>query len=175
MVGPFIDRPWAVGLPLVGLSVLAVAAGLSGLYPELRTVSPGLSTAGLVFALIGSVAAVAMIGLAAYGFVAEVILGRNPSPPIQFFLNVARAMAFGFAFGLLAFGLAGWRPQLPSRRASRLLVGGGLVLFVPVALELLGFVADVKAPAWSVFLAMLLVAIDTVAVGYGLRSGGSAT
>ncbi len=170
VVGPFLDRPWAVGLPLVGLAVLAVAAGLFGLYPQLRSGSPRLAGAGLLFGAVGGLAALGMIALAVAGFVSEAILGQNPAPPVDFFTNVALAMAAGYAFGLLAFGIAGWRAELPSRTVSRLLVAGGLVFSVPVALELLGFVANVAAPAWSVFLAMLLVAIDAVAVGYSLRS-----
>ncbi|PSP76939.1 hypothetical protein BRC81_11375 [Halobacteriales archaeon QS_1_68_20] len=174
VVGPFVDRPWAVGLPLVGLAVLAVAAGLVGLYPQLRRDAPWSARAGLVFAAVAGFAAAVMIALAAAGYVSDAVLGQNPEPPIQLFKNVSLAMAAGYAFGLLAFGIAGLRTELPTRTVGRLLLAGGLVFSVPVVLELLGFVADVAAPAWTVFLAMLIVAFDVIAVGYSLRSRAGA-
>lgn len=83
------DRNWAVGLILVVLAVLAVAAGLLGLYPRLREQVPRLATGGAVCMLVAGFAA--LIALVAVAVVAIYGLAMDPPPPILFFRAVLPA------------------------------------------------------------------------------------
>jgi len=167
---PVTDWHWAAGLLLVGAAVLAVAAGLAGLYPAVRDRAPRLAAVGVAFAGLAAAAASALIVLVGSAVVAESALGVDLQPPSRAFAAVALAMGGGFAVGLATFGVAGLRTGTPERGTALLLIAGGALLSGPVAVELLGLAVDGTTPPWVLFPVIGLVAIDVLAVGLRLRS-----
>lgn len=163
------DRSWATGLVLVGLAVVTVTVGLFGLYPRVNDRAPWLALAGAGAAAVAGVAALVLIALAAIALVAGI--ARLPVPePMGAFAALGLSMAGGLSLGLLLFGGASWRTAIPSRAVGGLLIAGGAALLAPVAVELLGPAFGVATPAWLLFGAIGAVALDTLAVGYGLRT-----
>jgi hypothetical protein len=56
---------------------------------------------------------------------------------------------------------------------GRLLIGGGVLPLVPVVGELLRIVIGLGPPLWVLFVALGVVALDALAVGYSLRSAST--
>jgi uncharacterized membrane protein len=166
----FTDWFWASGILLIGLAVVAVAVGLFGLYPQASDRDSRLAVTGAVFAAIAGIAALSLVAMLGLAIAAEVALGVDSAEPIAIFGIVALLMAGGFSLGFLMFGIAGWRTGIPSRTVGKLLLVGGVLLLVPVVIEVLGLVFEIGTPLWVFFPVLGLVAIDALAVGYTLRS-----
>lgn len=166
-LGTVTDWAWVSGLVLVGLAVMAAAAGLLGLYPRVHDRARWLPFAGPLGALIAGAAGVGLIVMGATAFLAEGALGMELAEPKGPFKLVAFSMASGISLGFLSLG-ASWLADVPSRAVGKLLVAGGAVLFVPVVGELLRFSVGIGPPPWVLFPALALVSIDTLAVGYSL-------
>jgi hypothetical protein len=162
------DWSWVSGLVLIGLAVMTVATGLLGLYPQVHDQARWLTLAGTVCALIAGAAGFGLVVMGSTALLAEGALGVELSDPKGLFKLLAFLMASGFSFGFLTFGAVSWRAGVPSRVAGKLLVAGGAVLFVPVVGELLQFGFGIGPPPWVLFLALALVSLDTLAVGYRL-------
>lgn len=165
----FTDWFWASGILLIGLAVVAVAVGLFGLYPQVSDRDPRLAVTGAVFAAIAGIAG-SLVAMMGFAIGAEVALGMNSPKPTAIFGIVALLMAGGFSLGFLMFGIVGWRTGILSRTVGNLLLVGGVLLLVPVVVELLGLVSEIETPPWVFFPVIGLVAIDALAVGYTLRS-----
>ena len=166
-----VDWPWLVGVVLVGLGVVAVAFGLLGLYSRPNDRFPRLAAAGAGSATISGTAGVFLLALSGLTAGSMVISSFEFSVGMRTFAVIAFAMAGGYAFGSLSFGIAGRRGAGLSGRTSQLLVGGGTLLLVPAVGGLLQFSFGIDQPPWIFFPFLGLVAIDTVAVGITLRSG----
>lgn len=166
------DWAWVSGLVLVGMAVVAVAEGLFELYHQTRDHAPRLATVGGLSGVIAGVAAFALIAMGGVAFVGEGWFGMDLGKPIGVFVVVTFSMACGFSLGFLSFGAAGWRTDGISRTTSRLLLLGGMVLLVPIAGELLrgGLGIGSGIPPWILLPVLGLVTLDTLAVGYSLRT-----
>lgn len=166
------DWAWAVGLVLVGLGVLAVAAGLFGLSRLVDDGAPGLAAAGAAGAGIAALAGLSLVAFAGVAAVGEAALGLSVPRPFRAFAVVVLATGGGLSLGLLSIGAAGLRTGAYPRSAAALLAAGGLVLLAPVALELAGPVGGFDTPRWVGVPAVALTALDALAVGLALRARG---
>lgn len=167
-LGTVTDWSWVSGLVLVGLAVMAVAAGLLGLYPQVHNRARWLTLTGAVCAVIAGAAGFSLIVMGSTALLAEGALGVEISNPKGLFKLIAFSMAGGFSLGFLSFGAVSWRANVPSRVVGKLLVVGGAVLFVPVVSEFLRFAFGIGLPPWVLFPALALISIDTLLVGYSL-------
>jgi len=127
---------------------------------------------GALLAGIAGIAALSLIGSIGIVLVAELALSMSVPRPTDVFVVVALVMASGFSLGFLLFGVGARRTDTIPRTVSHLLVLGGGLLLAPVLVELLGFVYPVTTPPWVLFPILGLVALDTLAIGYVLSSGG---
>lgn len=167
------DWAWASGILLIGFAVIGVAVGLFGLYPQTNEGAPRLAFTGVLFAGIAAIAALILI--VSTGIILLFGLGTvtSSSMTVEIFLLGALSMAGGFSLGFLLFGIAGRRVSTISSRVCHLLVGGGLLLLLPVVVETLGFVTNVSTPAWILFPILGVMAIDMLAIGHLLPQGGT--
>lgn len=166
------DWAWVSGIVLVGLGVVAVAAGLFGLYPRTQDHTPRVATVGVLSGVIAGAAALGLIAMGGFALIGEGAFGMDLGKPMGVFMVVTLSMAGGFSLGFLSFGIAGWRTEAISRTTSELLLLGGAVLLVPVASEILrrGIGIEIGIPPW-IFLPVLgLVILDTLVIGYVLRT-----
>lgn len=163
------DWAWVAGLALVGVGVLATVTGLLGLYPGVSERAMLPASAGLFGAAVAGAAALALLAMAGVALVGGAVLGAELGKPTAVFTAVALSMAGGLTLGYLAFGLAGWRAGHPSCRTGQLLAVAGLLLLVPTLGELLEKGVGVRPPAWLFLPVLVLVALDTLAVGNAIR------
>lgn len=160
------DRPWLVGIALVGVAVLTAALGLLGLHRRASVDSPTVAVAGAAFATTAGVASLVVLAVAGVAL---------PRPDVAFsvgktgFVVLSLTMAAGYALGFLAYGIGLLRSNASPNRVGVLLTAGGLLLVVPVVAGVLQLGTSLVLPAWVVFPTLGLVAVDTVAVGHSLR------
>jgi hypothetical protein len=166
------DWAWASGIVLAGGAVIAAAVGLLGFYPLVTEHAPRVAFTGALLAGIAGIAALSLIGSIGIVLVAELALSMSVPRPTDVFVVVALVMASGFSLGFLLFGVGARGTDTIPRTGSHLLVLGGGLLLAPVLVELLGFVYPVTTPPWVLFPILGLVALDTLAIGYILSSGG---
>lgn len=166
----FTDQAWAVGLVLVGVAVVAATLGLLGLYPRINDTAPVLAKAGALFSVIGGTAALALPAGVAVILAADVAVGPNLRLLKGAFMTLALLMAGGYSLGFSSFGIGSLRTGVPSRTVGRLLVVGGVVLFVPVVGHLLRLGFEIGLPPWVALLMLGLSAVLTLSVGYRLDS-----
>ncbi|WP_143423303.1 hypothetical protein [Halegenticoccus soli] len=166
---PLTDLSWVSGLVLIALAVVSVAAGLVGLYPRVNNRTPKLALAGVGAATVAGVAALGLVGLTGVAVWNEFDFGLIVANPMRVFMLVGLLIAGGFSLSLLLFGAAVWKTESSSRTVGGLLIVGGGALLAPVAVELLGLLFEVNAPAWLLFPVIGGLALDTAAVGYSLR------
>lgn len=167
------DWAWVSGIGLVGLAVMAVAVGLLGLYPRVTVETPRLAMLGVLSAVVAGVAALGLLAMGVIALVGEGALGMDLGKPVGIFVAVTLSMAGGFSLGFLSIGAAGRRSDAIPRTSSRLLLLGGALLLVPILGELLrrGFGVEAGIPPW-IFLPVLgLVTLNTLVIGYSLRTG----
>lgn len=165
------DWAWASGILLIGFAVMGVAVGLFGLYPQTNERAPRLAFTGAIFAGIAAIAALIVIVSTGIILLFGLGMGTNFPMPVEIFLVVALSMSGGFSLGFLLFGIAIWKISTISSRVGHLLVGGGLLLLLPVVVESLGLVSNVSTPPWLLFPILGAVAIDILAIGYLLPQG----
>ena len=161
---------WVSGLVLVGSSVVAIGVGLLGTFPQVRDQAPWLARIGALCATVAGVAAVGLILLVGTAVTAAVTLGVPLPKPMGVFQVLALAMAGGLALGFVLLGVARVRTGGTSDIPGSLLVTGGVVLLVPVLGELLRMGVGIGTPPWILFGALGVLALDSLAVGYSLRS-----
>ncbi len=164
------DRSWIAGISLVGFGVVAAAFGLLGLHPRASVDSRRLAVAGAAFAATAAIAGSVVLALAGLTGVAMHLPDVAFSVGKQEFVVLSLTMAAGYALGFLSYGIGIYRSSSEPDRTGVLLTTGGLLLLLPVAAGVLQFTGWSALRAWVVFLTLGLVAVDTVAVGLGLRS-----
>lgn len=169
---PVTNLAWVSGLVLVGLGFLALAGGISGLYPTPSSRHSRLATLGVLGSFVAGVAALGVIGMAVTALIGEGVLGMDLGKPVGIFGVVALAMVGGIALGELSAGTAGFRSEAISRTTSLLLLVGGGVLTVPVVAEVLrwGFGIETGIPQWIFLPALALIILDSLALGQTVRS-----
>lgn len=165
-----IDWSWLVGIALVGLAVLTAAIGLLGLQPRVRIESPWLAFAGAMFATAAGLAGLVVLVLTGLTGAAIHLPSMEFSVGQQAFVFLSLTMAAGYALGFLSFGIGSFRTSSISARVGNFLIAGGVLLLVPVGGGIAQLGVGIAMPAWIVFASLGLVAVDTVAVGTGLRS-----
>ncbi len=165
---------WVSGLVLVGSSVVVMAAGLLGMVPQGRERAPWLLRGGILCATVAGAAAVGLILLIGAAVTAAVTLGAALPKPMGVFQVLALGMAGGLALGFVLFGIVRMRADGPSDTPGGLLLAGGVVLLLPVLGELLRAGVGIGPPSWVLFVALGVLALDTLAVGYRLWSAASA-
>lgn len=177
LVGPVILTPvtewaWVAGIVIAGSAVVAVAAGLFGLYPRTTSHAPRLGRIGIVSGVIAVIAALILIAMGGIALLGAGMTGISLGKPMSLFVVVTLMLAVGFSGGFLSFGTVGLWDEGISRRVSRLLLFGGSVLLVPVAGGILrrGFGIQPGIPGWTFLPAIGLVTLSTLAIGYSLRS-----
>lgn len=161
---------WVSGLVLVGISVVATGVGLLGTFPQVRDRSPWLALTGTLCATAAGVAAVGLIVLVGTAVTAAVTLGAPLPKPWGTFQVLALAMAGGLSLGFVLFGVARMRAGGSSDTPGKLLMVGGAVLLLPVLGELLRMGVGIGTPPWVLFGALGTLALDSLAVGYSLRT-----
>ena len=161
---------WVSGLVLVGSSVVAIGVGLLGTFPQVRDQAPWLARIGALCATVAGVAAVGLIVLVGTAVTAAVTLGVPLPKPMGVFQVLALAMAGGLSLGFVLLGVARVRTGGASDIPGSLLVTGGVVLLVPVLGELLRMSVGIGPPPWVLFGALGVLALDSLAVGYSVRS-----
>lgn len=165
------DWSWVVGLVLISIAVVAVSAGLVGLYPQVKNHTPKLALAGVGAAIVAGVAAVGLITLVGTALGSQLVGDLTVYKPMRVFTLVAFLMSGGFSLGLSLFGAAIWQVGSASRTVGGLLMVGGVALLVPVLSELFGSIFGLNTPPWILFPVIIGVALDTVAIGYQLGTG----
>lgn len=165
------DWSWVVGLVLISMAVVAVSAGLVGLYPQVKNHTPKLALAGVGAAIVAGVAAVGLITLVGTALGSQLVGDLTVYKPMRVFTLVAFLMSGGFSLGLSLFGAAIWQVGSASRTVGGLLMVGGVALLVPVLSELFGSIFGLNTPPWILFPVIIGVALDTVAIGYQLGTG----
>lgn len=168
LLAPLTDWAWASGLLLIGFAILAVTAGLFGLYPQTTEQAPGVAVTGALFASLAASASISLIAGVGVILFAQMGLGTTASRPGELFVIIALLMVSGFALGLLFMGVAARRTASLSRNVGQLLVGGGLLLLLPVVIETVGLVSSIRTPPWLLFPIIGVVAIDMLAIGHRL-------
>lgn len=161
---------WVSGLVLVGSSVVAIGVGLLGTVPQVRDQVPWLSRIGALCATVAGVAAVGLILLVGTAVAVALTLGVPLPKPMGVFQILALAMAGGLSLGFGLLGVARVRTSGSSDIPGSLLVTGGVLLLVPVLGELLRMGVGIGTPPWILFGALGVLALDSLAVGYSLRS-----
>lgn len=163
---------WASGIALAGAAVFAAAAGLFGLYPTVSERAPRLATAGALGAAVAGGAALGLIAMGGIALVGEGAFGMDLGKPVGVFVALALTVAGGFSLGFLSVGTAGLRTGTTTRTTGALLLLGGAVLLVPIVGEVLrrGFGIEAGVPPWIFLPALGAVALDTLALGYWLRT-----
>lgn len=169
------DWSWVSGLALIGLAVVTVSVGLLGLYPQVNDRTPRLALAGAGAATVAGAAALGLIALVGVALGSEIVDGFTVSEPMRVFALLGLSMAGGFSLGLLLFGVATWQTEIPSRTVGILLIAGGVALLAPVVVEFLGLAFGVNTPLWLLFPVIGGVALDTVVIGYSLRTRATTT
>lgn len=164
------DRSWLVGIALVGFAVVTAALGLLGLHPRASVDSRKPAVAGAAFAATAVVAGSVVLALAGVTSVAIRLPNAEFSVGKQWFVVLSLTMAAGYALGFLSYGIGVLRSSSRLDRTGGLLTAGGLLLLLAVAAAVLQRSGWIVMPAWVVLLTLGLVAVDTVAVGLGLRS-----
>lgn len=172
-VASITEWSWVSGLVLVGSGVIAIGAGLLGTFPQRRNQAPWLSRMGALCATVAGVGALGLLVLVITGVTAAIVLDAALPKPMGVFQVLALAMAGGLSLGFVLFGLARVRTDSDSDTPGNLLVAGGVVLLVPVLGELLRIGVGIGTPPWAPFVALGVLALDTLAVGYSLRSVSS--
>jgi hypothetical protein len=172
-LAPVTEWAWVSGLALVGSSVVAIGAGLLGLVPQGRERTPWLLRGGIICATVAMAAAVGLLLLVGAAVTVAVALGAALPKPMGVFQVLALGMAGGLALGFVLFGVARLRFESPSDTPGRLLVAGGLVLLLAVLGELLRMAVGIGPPSWVVFIALGVLALDTLVVGHRLRSAST--
>lgn len=149
------------GAVIFMLGVLALSAGLLGLYPRHRARAPVLTRMSSVAVAMGAVAAlvagtwgVTALALSAFG----VPVAAWPPNPVFVVLYL------GVVLGLVGFGTAVLRAGLLSRRIGILLVLGGVIAGAPVLLGILP--ALPVRDAWVVASLLVVWAGTILAVGF---------
>lgn len=165
------DWSWAAGLVLISMAVVAVSAGLVGLYPQVKNQTPKLALAGVGAAIVAGVAALGLITLVGAALGSQLGGDLTVYKPMRAFTLVALLMSGGFSLGLFLFGAAIWQVDTASRTVGGLLMAGGVALLVPVISELFGSIFGLDTPLWVLFPVIIGVAFDTVAIGYQLGTG----
>lgn len=165
-----VDWSWLVGISLVGVTVIAAALGLFGLYPDGRRAFPRLAITGTAFATLAGVAGMVVLVLSALTGVAIQSPGHVFSVGKPAFVVLSLTMAVGYGLGFLSFGIGTLRSGASHGREGHLLTVGGVLLLLLVGGGVLQVGFGFDMPAWVVFLAIGLVAIDTITVGLHLRS-----
>lgn len=156
-------------LVLVGLAVLAIAAGLQGVSPTAADGrSSGLATAGSTFVVLAGAVALALtaLGITALGSAA---LGVDPGAPKAASMVIALGTAAGLALALITVGTVRWMADGTSATTPGLLVAGGAGLLVPVPGEVARRVIGVETPPWLLFPAIVGVGLATLAAGITVR------
>lgn len=166
---PLTDWYWTAGLVLVGAGVVSAAVGLVGLYPLASDRIPRLALLGLLCAAIAGITALGVILMVAIAIVTETA-GVALATPMDVFAILALSMAGGLSLGFLSFGVAIWRTRSYSRTAGGLLALGGGLLLVPTIGEVLRMGFGIGPPPWALFPLLALFCVDTLLVGYSLRS-----
>lgn len=164
------DLSWVAGIELVGLAVLSVAVGLSGLYPRVREAEPTLAFGGILSSIVAAGAAIVMLSMGGYALVAGGALGMELGTPKALFMTASLLMASGYGLGFALIGIALYRTKQTAGYTSPMLVIGGLSLLLPVAAELLRRGFGYEAPQWLFLPAIGVVTITTIAIGYTLRN-----
>lgn len=165
-----LDRAWLVGIALVGLAVVSAALGLLGLHRQTEAGSPVLAAAGAASATTAGLAGLVVLGLTGLTGAAMHLPSLEFSVGKRTFVVLSLTMAAGYALSFLCSGTGLFRSTATTGRVAWLLTAGGIVLLVPVVGGLLQLVLGIALPAWVVFASLGLVAVDTVAVGFSLRS-----
>lgn len=161
---------WATGLILVGMSVVAIGVGLLGTVPQVRDQAPWLAWTGALCATVAGVAAVGLVVLVGTAVTAAVTLDMALPKPMGVFQVLALTMAGGLTLGFVLLGAARVRTGGASDTLGSLLVMGGVILLVPVLGELFRMVVGIGTPPWILFGALVVLALDTLAVGYNFRT-----
>lgn len=165
------DWSWAAGLVLVSMAVVAVSAGLIGLYPRVKNQTPKLALAGAGAAIVAGVVAIGIITLVGAALGSQLLGDLTVYKPMRVFTMIGLLMAGGFSVGLFLFGAAIWQADSPSRTVGELLLAGCVALLIPVIIELFGPTFGVNTPPWVLFPVIIGIAFDTVAIGYHLGTG----
>lgn len=164
------DWAWVSGIVLIGFAVIAVTIGLFGLYQQIRARAPRVALLGAVFAAIAGTTAFILTVSLGIALFAKGALGITLPTPTGLFKLISLLMAGGFSLGFLLLGVGSWQIDVSSSLVGQLLMVGGLLLLIPVLVELLGLLFAVTMPAWALFPLLGLVAVDTLMAGYFLHS-----
>lgn len=162
------DWAWASGILLIGFAIIAVVVGLFGLYRQTSKRTPRVAVTGALFAGIAASAALGLIAGLCIVLVAELGLRLSVPRPTGMLVMIALTMAGGFSLAFLLFGIAARKAANIPRHTGLLLVGGGVLLLLPVIVETLGLVYSVGTPPWLLFPILGVLAIDMLVIGYRL-------
>jgi hypothetical protein len=166
---------WVSGIVLVGFAVIAVTAGQVGLYQRDTTQSSNLTTAAVLSAFVAGGGALALVTMGGVAYVGIGILGLELGTPKMLFKTIAFLTSSGYALGFSLFGIAGLRTESLSKTPSQLLLFGGVALLIPVVAMFLQAGFGVNTPEWLFIPALVVVAIDTLAIGYVLKNSTTDT
>ena len=169
-LAPVTEWSWVSGLVLVGSSVVAIGAGFLGMFPQVRDQAPWLARIGALCTTVAGVAAVGLILLVGTAVTAAVTPGAPLPKPMGVFRVLALAMAGGLSSGFVLFGVARVRIGGVSDTPGSLLVTGGVVLLVPILGEFLRMGVGIGTPPWVLFGALGVLTLDSLAIGYSVRS-----
>jgi hypothetical protein len=140
--------------------------GLLGLYPRVKTTTPRLGRAGIIFAILPGVF---FFGLFAVCSILAPLLGLPSLKTIvPSFDIIMKTMILCFAVALTLFGVGSLRTAVPSR------IAGGLLLVLAAAwFAFFGAlqVYHYDVPIWVTFVQTTMMAAPLVSLGYHLRTG----
>lgn len=154
---------WPLVVMGFGVTILAGALGLLGLYPALRPQAPRLARLGAV--------AAAVAGLGASSWIVSGTLGMGPwDLPEPVASVVLLGGLFGFLASLSLIGMAILRTSAHPRVIGGMLTLGGLALLAPLANELLGW----QPPEWLPVLLFGTYAAILLAAGIILHGSQAA-
>lgn len=164
---------WVSGIELVGLAVVAVTVGQVGLYQRVNTRRSKLTAAAVLSAFVAGGGALALITMGGVAYVGIGVLGLELGTPKVLFKAVSFLTGSGYALGFSLFGITGLRTESLSKTTSQLLLFGGVILLIPVVAVFLQAGFGVNTPGWLFIPALVVVAIDTLAIGYVLRDAST--
>lgn len=166
---------WVSGIELVGLAVLAVTVGQVSLYKRVNARESKLPIAAVLSALVAGGGALVLMTMGGVAYVGIGVLGLELGTPKVMFKTVAFLTSSGYALGFTLFGIAGFRTETLSKTTSQLLLVGGVTLLIPIVAVSLRAGLGVNTPEWLFIPALVVVAIDTLAIGYVLKDSSTDT
>jgi hypothetical protein len=154
-----------VGEAFIAGGWIAGLLGLLGLYPGLADRSRWLSSAGVVFAVIGVLAFTVLAVVSFYAFVAGYGLGNFPVPVVYFIPGVF----VGSLLAFVSFGVARLRSDAHSRTVGALLLVPSAI-FLTNLFVLPAIFGSGPAPPEVGFIVVSGLALTMLAIGYTLRT-----